>query len=218
AFDPASERIASAGTDGTVRLWNLPIETPWFDGDGLAVRGAVVSRDGRLVAAFGQRDGRPAIVIRDVRSGRSIAELLGHDGTVSAVAFSPDGKRLASASADGTARVWNLVDSGSPERWKGEHPGEVTSVVFGSDGNDLFTGSSDRVIRHWDLSTDAAGSEPRTMAGHTGPVTALATLGATLISASEDGTVRWWKSADGSAIRRVDHGAAVRDLAVSGDG
>jgi WD40 repeat protein len=74
----------------------------------------------------------------------------GHTGNVIAVAFSPDGRRLASASADGTVKVWNTADGHQLYHCRG-HTGAVTSVVFSPDGNTLVSGSADGTVKVWNV-------------------------------------------------------------------
>jgi WD40 repeat protein len=75
---------------------------------------------------------------------------VGHEDTVTSVAFSPDGQRLATGSDDKTARVWDLATGTELLRLAG-HEGDVTSVAFSPDGQRLATGSQDGTARAWDV-------------------------------------------------------------------
>ncbi len=124
--------------------------------------------------------------------------LTGHTGSVSAVAFAPDGRTLATASIDETVRLWDLTTPAQP-RLLGTpltgHTGWVSAVAFAPDGRTLATASIDETVRLWDLTTVA---QPRLLgtplSGHTGWVSAVAFApdGHTLATASHDQTVRLW--------------------------
>ena len=89
--------------------------------------------------------------------------MISHEGDVNAVTFSPDGKCIASASHDGTIRLWN-ADSGQllGEPFRG-HSDKVFSVEFSSDGRRIVSGSHDATIRLWDTETHQAMGTPLTV-------------------------------------------------------
>ena len=76
--------------------------------------------------------------------------LNGHTGPVNCVAFSADGKRLASASKDQTVKVWDATNGQETLTLKG-HTGPVTSVAFSPDGKRLASASNDQTVRVWDV-------------------------------------------------------------------
>jgi WD40 repeat protein len=127
---------------------------------------------------------------------RLIRVLTGHTGAVRAVAFSPDGLTLATASDDFTVRVWDLV-TGTERLQLTGHAGAVFAVAFSPDGVTLASASEDHTVRLWDPVT---GTERLQLTGHTGAVRAVAFSpdGVTLASASEDSTVRLWDQITGT--------------------
>ena len=143
--------------------------------------------------------------------------LTGHSDSVNSVAFSPDGKTLASGGKDDTIKIWNL-STGRPTRTLTGHSDEVNSVAFSPDGKTLASGSGDDTIKIWNLST---GRLTRTLTGHSGAVYSLAFSpdGKTLVSGSLDDTIKIWNLSTGRPTRTLTgHSGAVYSLAFSPDG
>ena len=97
-----------------------------------------------------------------VSSGALLATLTGHVDSLYGIGFSPDGRRLTTASADGTARIWD-TDAGEQLAILRGHSGVVSSAAFSPDGTRIATGALDGTVKVWDASN---GTELRSISGY----------------------------------------------------
>jgi WD40 repeat protein len=125
----------------------------------------------------------------------------GHSYAVTSAAFSPDGKTLASGSADHTIKLWE-AGTGRELRTLAGHTDYVNSVAFSPDGQTLASVSRDHTIKLWEVGT---GRELRALTEHTAPVTSVAFSpdGKTLASGSMDRTIKLWEVGTGRQVRTL---------------
>jgi eukaryotic-like serine/threonine-protein kinase len=133
------------------------------------------------------------------------------------LALSPDGRRVLTASADGTARYWDIATGKEIHRLPGE-AGEVYGAAVSPDGAKLLTCGDDRLIHVWDAAT---GKELKQLKGHTTTVTGVAFSpdGQQVVSASWDLTVRLWNLDSGELTSTLEgHTDGLQGAVFSPDG
>lgn len=168
---------------------------------------AALSPDGQVTAwAFQDRELVLSLGIwsGDAPDFSQQITLSGHTAAIRDIAFSGFGQTVASASADGTTKVWDVASGSEIVTLRG-HDGDVNAVAFSPDGISMATGGADHTIRLW----DAHGGLPMTtLTGHTGPVTSLAYSrdGGLLASASRDGSIKIWEMETGREIASLSSG------------
>lgn len=218
ALHPAGSHLVSADAAGGLRLWKVdaPAVKPLDGANGTPAAVTAQSEDLQWLATAGTADGKPAIFVRDLDSGKLEKTLLGHEGVIQSLAFSKDGGRIVSGSDDKTARVWNWREGNEIAKFAG-HGGAVTAAVFTPNGEQVATAAADGSFKLW-KAADAA--EVKALAGHGGLVTALAAIGhegGEIVSASADQTVRFWNAASGDAKRQIAVGQPVSGVGIAKD-
>jgi tricorn protease-like protein len=137
-----------------------------------------------------------------------------HSSIVLSVAFSPDGKTIATGSFDNTVKLWNL-EGKELQTFKG-HSNSVLSVAFSPDGKTIASGSKDNTVKLWNLE----GKELQTFKGHSNSVWSVAFSpdGKTIASGSKDNTVKLW-NLEGKELQTFKgHSSSVLRVAFSPDG
>jgi WD40 repeat protein len=187
AWSPVGTRLATAGYDHTVKLWdaNLQHELATFGPLKEAAYSVNFSPDGRRLVASIRNE---PLKVWDVVEPQRVVELLGHTALVTAVDFCPSGWRLLSASEDGTVRLWDAARPTDHDRLEG-HQGRVRTVAFSPHGNTLASGGvNDGTVILWEAVTGR-------------PLRVLrSTLGANDLAFSRDG--RFLAAVSGYSVSR----------------
>lgn len=216
-FRPDGKRLLAGAADGGITEWDLEkgISAPLAE-TGPAAQVAATSPDGKLLATANPAANQPAIVVRDVASGKIVATLMGHGGPVLGLTFSADSRRIVSGAADKSVRVWDWLDGKFPQvaTFAG-HPAAVRAVAFNADATQVFSGADDGSLKLWAV---ADGKEAMNFPGHTAAIVGVAiAAGNVPVSASADKTVRFWNPANGQATRSLTDTGAITSLAISRD-
>lgn len=211
AIHPQGHLIAVATQDGLLRLWRPEVTATVLAVTDAPPTAAAASSDGRWLATAEEYDGRFSAVVRNLERGEVTYVLLGHTHAIRALAFSPDALRLATASEDGTVRLWNLADPRMPElALQAAHDGPATAVCF-ADGQTLLTAGADGQVCTCNINRL---NEPLRALAHKGGVTGMAVHRSTIITVGADGLLRT-ASLNGTAVHVVELAGPALPLSVA---
>jgi WD40 repeat protein len=209
AFTPDGKALVVIDEDGKTALWDVKTTKKVRDLDGAMTHRDVeivgVSKDGKTVAALdGGWHSLPRIVVWDGATGKRAARPAGHDGTVTCIAFAPDGKTLVSGSIDKTVRLWD-PRTGKHLRILTTHKDAVRSVAVSADGKLVASSCRDGATRV----TSAA--DGKAVAAFVGPA-----KGATALAFSADGKVLFMGCGTAEVLGRIADGKEVLHLPTDG--
>ena len=217
-FAKDGEQIVTGSWDNSARIWNAATGAALVKLGGVHTRfvnASVFSPDGSQRAHRQRRQNGPPV---GRHHGKLIGSFVGHEGRVTDVAFSSDGKWIVTASDDKTARIWDAATSEVLHVLRG-HTQAVLCARFSNDGKRVITGSDDTTARLWNAATGE--SLNITLAGHTASVTSVAFTpdGFRALTGSKDITAKLWDPATGKEILTLTgHTEEITSVSVSPDG
>ena len=191
-FAGSEDRVASAGHDWTVALWETASESAparLFEGHESAVQALASDASGRWLASGGADK---TVKLWDLETRQIKRTYRNHSDFVSALAVSPDSNLVAAASLDGSIKLWSTTSS-RPQRTYTAHKARVTSIAFSANGELLVSAAEDGTVRirglkrtrsYWALTLNGMSQGARTVA--------FAPDGRSLITGGQDGVVTLW--------------------------
>src|SRR5581483_312233 len=160
-----------------------------------------------------------ALATAKAAASKEAISLEGHSSVVSGLRFSADGTKLLSGSQDKSLCLWNVTEGNL--LGKLETPAPINAISFLANDAQIASGHADNLVRLWPLPANPAGESPapaKELSSHTGPVTALDFAAGQLVSAGDDGTIRFWNIESGKPAKSLNHAAPVTGVALRGDG
>jgi WD40 repeat protein len=207
-FSPDGRRVVSFSNDGTAGVWEVATGQARFFHHDRIVNSAVFHphKNTQVLTASEDNTAR----IWNVRTGKEVARFRGpttRELSLVSAAFSPNGRLVVTASADGTAQLWDAVRKVKLPPLRAGHTGSLTGAVFSPDGKRVLAGSRDGTVSVWGVKDRGL----LTLHGHAAAVVSasFSPNGRRIVTASEDGTVRVWDATKVSEALVVLRGSSA---------
>ena len=226
AFSSDDRLLATSDNLGSVKVWDVATGHLFRDlgkiADGTICLAFAPPENLRLVVSIGTLDNfwpekQGRCLVWDVATWRIERTLHGHEGVISSLAFGPDGKRLATASYDGTIKLWD-VESWTERITLRGHTQNLSSVAYSPDGSRLASTSDDGTARLWEPAT---GKELLVLRGHDGLINHVSFRpdGQRVVTAGADRTLKIWDVTRKPGVLVLDRPeTSATDVAFSPDG
>lgn len=189
AVSPDGSRLVTGSAEGTAKLW-----------DALTGQLAYTLTGQLLPTSYGDSQ------LKEIGQAINI------------VAFSPDGRRVATGDSQGNLSLWDAATGRRVIQMLGGHTNSIYTLAFNADGTQLATGSSDRTAIIWEVATGRALVR---LVGHTNGIrgVAFSSDGTRLATGSDDGTAKIWDATTGQALQTISGDlAGIRSVRFSMDG
>lgn len=152
AFNPAGKQLASGAFDGTVKIWSLDSPSEVFIESRSGVNRLAMSRDGTRIAATGGLPGMGSLTVWNTQNGKILFEHKADETELAAVAFSPNGKEVASGGGDRTIKLWD-VPSGAMRLSIPVEDNFLWGIAYRPDGKSIAAVGLTGMIRLYDHKT-----------------------------------------------------------------
>lgn len=220
AYSPDGKQLA-VGAYRAVVIWDTTTGHPLVSISHLpgAVQGLAYRPDSTQLAVAGGTPGAFGEVrVYDAHTFAQTGKVItGHSDVVLGIAWRSDGLRIATASQDKSARLWEWPSGKELMNFK-DHSDAVTHVAFAPDGKSVYTACLDHNVRRFDVEK---GRVIRLFTGHNEAVTALAINldGKRILTSGTEPNIRWWNTDDGNITNNNGgHSAPVNEITISKDG